>query len=207
MIGTYDGGVVFAAAIPYLRDIARYISIWVVRLDKTGNILWQTALDGNVEDNLLLLETDDGGSLILSSSSSYGDWPISKLRLIRLNSRGVQLWDRWYGDGENHLAPVGVMNTKDGGYLIAAHSSQTADLYDEKDLLLLKTDSSGMIKNCSWMDNSTFDPPEDKVPDSTLFSWDDAVYYQGHFIVTRKTETSREHENADFPFIPICQFP
>lgn len=204
ILGTREGGALFAAAVRYLRSLAPEISIWVVRLGQSGEVIWQKAFDGGEEEALVLHETHDGGFLILSSSGLMMDRPASTLRLIRIDGGGNILWDRWYGDGINQIIPRGVVESRYGGFLIAAQLSPPEGDPGQQELLLLQTDASGYIPNCAWLQIPPFDPPLEKIPETTLESWSRPALFKADLAPERTGEPWLEIREASQEFRTIC---
>ena len=207
VLATKDGGGFFAAAIRYLRSIAPAVGIWVARFDPVGEILWQYALDGGIEVELIAHETNDGGILITTGSGYMANLPSSQLRLIRLDTQGKQLWDRWYGDGVNYLVPLDLIEQGDGGFLIVAEVSPTTDGQYYQDLILLKTDQQGLVKNCSWLSESPLDPPITLEPDTVLNSWTNTELKQDEGSAERLPDYTIDLFDAKLEVEIICRSP
>jgi hypothetical protein len=205
VLGTRDGGAFYAAAIRYLRSMAPHVGIWVIRLDQEGNNLWQYALDGGIEEDLIARETSNGGFILATASGYMADLPSSKLRLIHLNKNGDQVWDRWYGDGEHYLSPLDVIEMPGGGFLIAATSSRTTDPGYLETLLLLRADGTGRIGTCPWLEDSPLETPEPREPDTDLTGWPDPNRVQQDFITERLPDVLIEVVPAEWAFDTICE--
>jgi parallel beta-helix repeat protein len=80
-----------------------------------------------------VVETDDGGYAIVGSTNSYGAGG-SDFWLVKTDSVGNREWDRTYGRSDKADYAYSVIQTIDGGYLMAGN-------------LLIKTDSMG---NPQW---------------------------------------------------------
>ncbi len=99
-------------------------NIWVLKIDKQGQILWEEVLGGNKVDWMRDMEiTLDRGLIILGLTNSdsgdisnpNGGWD---LWMIKLNSDGEKQWDFSLG-GEGFEEGGSVIQTSDGGYLVA----------------------------------------------------------------------------------------
>jgi len=207
VLGIKDGGGFFAATIRYLRSIAPAVGIWVARFNSVGEILWQNALDGGIEVELIAHETNEGGILITTGSGYMANLPSSQLRLIRLNPEGEQLWDRWYGDGVNNLVPLDLIEQGDGGFLIVAEVSPTTDGQYYQNLILLKTDQQGLVKNCSWLSESPLDPPITLEPDSVQTSWTNTEFVQDEGWAERLPDYTIDLFDAKLEVDIICKSP
>lgn len=133
--------------------------LWLVRVDKLGNIQWQRRYGGNnLEDAVSLCSTDDGGFVIGANTWSvdgdavghHGGDSTSDIWILRLDSLGNIGWKRQYGGSGNdqlsdmiattdgHFDFVGFSNSTDGDLL--GHSSDTSGW-------IVSLDSTG---NIAW---------------------------------------------------------
>lgn len=103
------------------------IDIWSVRLDATGNILWERALGGSKDDHLVdIFSTPEGGFMVAGSSFSQdGDRsaPLgySDSWLIKLDAEGFTAWDHSYGGTSDELMEQ-IIKTPDEGYLMVSRT-------------------------------------------------------------------------------------
>jgi len=114
--------------------------VWLVKINSQGDTLWtQTYGGGGWEEGSSLINTVDGGFLIAGTTTSFGaGYP--DYWLIKTDSEGDTLWTRTYG-GTAYDDGKSVIQTTDGGYLVAGHTySFGAGLWD---IWLIKTDSQG----------------------------------------------------------------
>jgi len=118
-------------------------SLYVVRTDGDGNLLWEaTYVGADPSDSGLgysLQETPDGGFIVAGVRSREG------AILLKVDWQGNLLWEKRLSDGG--VSPTGawvVRVTEDGGYLLAGAESR-----DGKETgFLWKTDEEG---NTLWM--------------------------------------------------------
>lgn len=129
---------------------------WILRLDASGNKLWDRTYGGPSNDNCAAAAaTADGGVIVAgnSSSTNLGDKSQpSRGRadywILRLDSDGNKVWDKTYG-GTNDDQALAVAVTPDDGVLVAGQSSSGAsgDKTEASrgllDYWILKLDSSG----------------------------------------------------------------
>src|SRR5688572_2322745 len=129
---------------------------WVVKLDASGNKLWDKAFGGSTPDQLQTLQqTSDGGYILGGYSSS----PISGEKsqacqgnsdywVVKIDAIGNKMWDKTFG-GNNIDWLYSVQQTSDGGYIlggtsqspISGHKSQASQ--GNFDYWLVKLDASG----------------------------------------------------------------
>jgi hypothetical protein len=131
---------------------------WVVKLNNTGNIVWQKCLGGTWPDEAMSIkQTSDGGYILVgNTSSNNGD--VSGLHgyfdgwIVKLSSNGNIQWQKCIGGSENDYLNS-IQLTQDGGYIVAGRTaSNDGDVsgnhntvyYD--DLWIVKIDQSGNIQ-------------------------------------------------------------
>jgi hypothetical protein len=164
---THDGGYLVAGVIGsndgnVTNMHGGYTDVWLAKLDASGNLLWEKALGGSLEDGgdipwvggASITLTNDGGFIIVTSSKSndgdvsgnHGDFDCW---VIKFDSIADIEWQKCYGGS---LIDYGgdIMPTSDGGYLITS-STQSSD----GDVIgnvwnfaswIFKTDSVGTIQ-------------------------------------------------------------
>ncbi|HMK47387.1 MAG TPA: hypothetical protein VK436_12245 [Methanocella sp.] len=125
-----------------LRDL------WIAKTDDTGSILWDKTFGGKGMDRgTSIIATKDKGYLV----TGYTDTgPVYKLWLIKVDASGNQEWAKTFGSDGNGLdksrygtlGTVGesIVNTIDGGYVIAGYSNAYTG---SMELYVLKTNLSG----------------------------------------------------------------
>jgi hypothetical protein len=140
MEATKDGGLVLAGyslSFPQGDKTSPWYGsgdFWVVRLDPSGNILWDGSYGGSLTDAAWAIrQTLDGGFIIGGDSLSdangsktsphqgtegntdYDGW------LVRIDADGEQLWDYSLGGNRHDFIP-NVIPTRDNGFLVCAAS-------------------------------------------------------------------------------------
>jgi len=118
------------------------------KLDPNGNEIWSHLYGGDGPDfGLSVIQTEDGGYALTGYTCSYGAG-VADAWLIKTNADGKVIWQRTYGDTNHDLVNT-VIQTEDGGYLLAGQSAS----YSQSgfDGWLVKTDHKG---NLQW--NQTY---------------------------------------------------
>lgn len=173
---TADGNFIFSAnSNSYDHDVVgvhdpynyagSYVNrdFWIVKIDPTGTIIWQTCVGGNGSEASLgahaIALTTDGGLIV--AGENYGPWAPSPFayyncKLAKLSAGGVVEWEKTYGGTYDDRA-YAVVQTSDGGYAFAAeaqsglpevvgiHGSSGGHGY-YGDIWLVKTDASGNVQ-------------------------------------------------------------
>lgn len=167
---------------------------WVVKLDKTGNIVWQKTYGGSAPDYAYSIkQTNDGGYVVVGTTASFGTGVYgtyaADILLLRLDGDGNLLWSKVYGGGLAEEA-ARVSLTPDGGYVI---SGITGSFSDNLDLWLVKINSSGDIL---WQKRYG--------GAKTDFAADHKVLSDGSIIMTGKTyNVSEKQYDANSQCAPV----
>lgn len=133
-----------------------YASIWLVKTDASGNIVWQKALGtllyscyGNS-----VQQTTDGGYIITGIEGAPADKNGQQVALIKVDATGNTTWEKVYG-GESADFGNSVRQTADGGFIIAGLTSSnsgdvvgnhTTGLSGTADVWVVKFTTAGLIE-------------------------------------------------------------
>lgn len=132
---------------------------WVLKLDGSGNLLWQKSYGGS--------NSDRGTSIVSSLSGSYyviagdsrsidgdvtghiGAVAIPNYWIIKIDSAGNLLWEKNFGGTFSDI-PEKIITTTDSGYVIIGSSGSSdfdvSSNYGNWDYWVLKIDSVGIIE-------------------------------------------------------------
>ena len=139
--------------------IGGWADIWVVKLDTSGNILWQNVYGGTgneyyylsavelADKNIIIgceTNSDSSGTKTENSRGEYDYW------VFKIDSAGNQLWDKTIGgSGTDEL--VDIVVNPNGNILLTGTSDspisgeKTEDTYGWEDYWLVEMDSTGNI--------------------------------------------------------------
>ncbi|KRP09018.1 MAG: hypothetical protein ABR95_11430 [Sphingobacteriales bacterium BACL12 MAG-120813-bin55] len=104
--------------------------IWVLKLDNSGNIIWQNTIGGTSSDKLFaeIVQTIDGGYILGATSNSNTSADKSEASLgdedywiIKLDNTGNLLWENTIG-GNSADVLYSVNQTQNGGFLLGGTS-------------------------------------------------------------------------------------
>jgi hypothetical protein len=109
-----------------------YTHYWVVKLDTTGNIIWQKSLGGSLgETATSIYQTIDSGYIVSGTSySNDGDVTghhglvtshTSDYWIVKLDTIGNIVWQQSLGGTDNDQAQS-IQQTAEGGYIIAGNT-------------------------------------------------------------------------------------
>jgi len=126
IIKTNDGA--FAAAGLKSSSPLKW-NYYLVKLDQTGEILWEKTYDsGDLDDPQAMIQTNDGGYMIVGYSSSEPHYNSSDIFIVKTDAEGNELWSKLY-DFQDHDMGYSIIETSDGGYLISSQTAQYGDYF------------------------------------------------------------------------------
>ena len=136
---------------------------WILRLDGSGNILWERSFGFSGHDHSYdVIQTDDGGFffagfLDVTQSNGEGNFGkgsgltrhgVGEFWGTKLDANGNLQWRRYFG-GTNNDRAHGVVQADDGGYVMAGFSeSDDFDISNTKgsyDFWVVKVDKNGSM--------------------------------------------------------------
>ena len=189
------------------------MDFWVIKLDHLGNEVWNNRFGGFSSDsaNSIIL-TDDGGMVVVGTSSSENDGDKSEISkgkkdywIVKLSDAGVIEWDYSYGGADDDECTA-VVQLQDGGFFLAGYSKSTngADKSDSAfnasiDYWILRIDASGVKL---W--DRTFGGDEDDYCRDLILTSDGSAIMTGNSysgISGNKTVTS--HGGTDIWLVKI----
>jgi hypothetical protein len=136
-----DGGFIVAGSYEDIDYDLRYAMI--LKLDADGNLVWRRiysvgGLNSRVES---AKQTKDGGIILLGVAYSEFS-PELDITVTKLNTAGDIVWSKIFEEFDDDY-PSAILQTEDGGYIVAANSLSYPS--EERDGLLLRLDPSGEI--------------------------------------------------------------
>jgi hypothetical protein len=165
IIQTTDGGYLLGGSsisdqsgVKTENTINESFDYWVLKLDKTGKIIWDNTIGGIQFERLsTLLETASGYFLCGSANSAVGYdktvdnegttlWP--DFWVVKINKSGAILWDSVYGNTNRDELSAAVVAT-DGGIVLGGTSysprggNKKQDFVGNGDYWIIKIDSLG----------------------------------------------------------------
>jgi PKD repeat protein len=165
---------------------------WVVRLDGTGQKVWNTTLGGDGSDEAnAVWQTSDGGYIVAgeTESNQTGDVGFNHgsvdYWVVKLDDAGQKVWNTTLGGNKAEEEATVGRQTSDGGYVVAGktYSNQSDDVgfnHGEVDCWVVKLDGSGRKV---W--NATLGGAGDDDANAVQQTMD------GGYIVAGKTESDR----------------
>lgn len=137
---TIDGGyIVVGTARPTISDR----DVWLIKLDASGNILWQTTYgSAKADEPVNVFVTSDGGYVVGAWSWGLGAGQTDAW-IFKVNSAGAMVWQHTYG-WASFEDVFGFAETSDGGYVFVGF---TQSLDASNGMWIGKLNSNG---NMEW---------------------------------------------------------
>lgn len=138
---TPSGGLVFAADFFEQGggDVSNYYGsqdIWVCNLDADGNIIWETTLGNQYEDEVGdILVKENGNFVVLGETSGLGDMVNCNFHsgymrdfwVVELDANGEMLWQECYG-GSKHEQGFDIIENNEGYTILGVSASNDGDV-------------------------------------------------------------------------------
>ena len=156
---------------------------WVLKLDSSGAVEWQSTYGGTGSDATnSIQQTSDGGYIVAAYTYSFGAGN-DDAWILKLDSSGAVEWQYTYG-GAGYDSARSIRQTSDGGYIAAGFTDSFGA--GDCDLWVLKLDSTG---NLDWQ-HMYGDANEDYA--NSIQQTDD-----GGYIVAGETDSFNVDPNGD----------
>ncbi len=106
---------------------------WILKLDDSGNLVWQKLLGGSLVDQAFSIkQTSEGGYIVAGHSSSSNTGTLlgfinngnTDTWVLKLNSTGTITWQKLLGGSIDDYGRS-IQQTSDDGFIIAAYSSSS----------------------------------------------------------------------------------
>lgn len=134
---TTDGGFILAGS-KYTSVYTTKFDIWLVKIDVSGEIIWEKTYGGDGDDYAWSVQQTSDGGYIICGEYYVGGVNEFDIFLLKTDSNGEVLWERIF----NHILHDrgwSVLQTPDGGYIVAGDTFTGPNV----DGILIKTDSNG----------------------------------------------------------------
>lgn len=151
VIQTSDGGYIIAGStMPKRNENDDNMDMLVIKTDSQGNKMWEklygdrSVLGGPAEVGYSIKGTKDGGYVITGSRFGETGWDVY---LVKIGPMGEGQWSTCFNgiNGDQYHpsweAGFDVMQTSDGGYIVAGDTSQEQSM--DNNIYVIKTDGSG----------------------------------------------------------------
>jgi uncharacterized delta-60 repeat protein len=141
---TSDGGYIVAGVTESFGAGGR--DFWVLKLDASGQVLWQKTYGGIYDDEAFSIQqTTDGGYIAAGETYSSGAG-YTDVWVLKLDAGGNVQWQKTYGWG-GYDSATSIQQTSDGGYIVAGWTESFGA--GGRDFWVLKLDRNGDVANCT----------------------------------------------------------
>jgi hypothetical protein len=141
---TSDGGYIVAGVIDYYYSW----DVWVLKLDGSGNLVWEYTYDSSVRDEAFSIQQTSDGGYVFAGHCDTGTDPMSPPEdfcITKIDENGELAWQKIY-DGSDTDKAMAISQTRDGGYIVVGFTYSFNALAYDTDAWVLKLDSSGDIQ-------------------------------------------------------------
>ncbi|GAG55564.1 unnamed protein product, partial [marine sediment metagenome] len=140
IIQTNDGGYAIAG-FTVLEDTGDK-DIWVIKLDKEGNKVWDKTIGGTSEDWANSIIQDKNGNYIVAGWTKSIGVGKTDVWIVKLDKIGNLIWDKTFGGSENDEAHS-IIQTDDGGYAVVGWTKSKGT--GNSDVWVIKLDENGNL--------------------------------------------------------------
>lgn len=101
---------------------------WIVKLNSTGNIVWQKTMGGSNNDQAVAIQQTADGGYIVAALTQSNDGDVSGNHggqdywIVKLSSNGTILWQKTLGSSSFDKATA-IQQTSDSGYIIVGEAN------------------------------------------------------------------------------------
>ena len=114
--------------------------VYLIKINSFGDTIWTRTYGGiNNDYGFNVEETNDGGFVIIASTTSFGSGP-RDMYLIRTDNNGYLLWSKTYG-GINTEEGLSVSKCTDSGFIVSGWTYSYGS--GQRDVYLIRTNSIG----------------------------------------------------------------
>ncbi|MDD4334144.1 MAG: hypothetical protein PHY77_00870 [Desulfotomaculaceae bacterium] len=140
---TKDGGFIMAGGTESFG--AGIYDVYLVKLDSSGDLIWEKTYGGAVSDcGYSLLQLADGGFLIAGNTESFGAGN-TDVYLLRIDAGGEMIWQKTYGGSGSDYGWALAAAPDGGGYIIAGEKEMAGEQGAIFTTYLLQVDPDGSL--------------------------------------------------------------
>jgi hypothetical protein len=135
--------------------------IWIVKLSKDGNLLWQKTFGGTKEDNAASIHETLDGSFVVAATTYSDDLDITDKRsvfvnnadfwIFKIDGNGKLLWQEVYGGSNDEITSSLIENSDGNIFVTGTTNSNNLDISNKRggqgnqDIWVLKLNSDGNL--------------------------------------------------------------
>ncbi|WP_146201627.1 hypothetical protein [Sediminitomix flava] len=143
IVEAHDGGYIVAGRSVGVSGNTD-LSLW--KISSTGTQEWKYTFGGReTEEVAEMIQSNDGGYVIVGSSDSYGSGrDIKDIWAIKVDKNGKQVWTHTYGSATSIDEGKAIIPAHDGGYVIMGTTYNLGGESNPSDVYVTKIDESGV---------------------------------------------------------------
>ena len=137
-----DGSIILAG---YSNSFSNGYDLFLVKIQENGNHLWTKTIGGNDWDFCFAAHQtihSTTGVVLAGETYSYGNGNGDAF-LVKINTNGDTLWTKTFGGNENDRFNDVIED--ENGNIICIGTTNSNTLYEDNDIWIVKTDSSGNL--------------------------------------------------------------
>jgi len=129
--------------------------VWVLKIDPTGDIIWQKTFGGSNRDEASSVLINPDGSIMVAGLTKSDDGDVSFNKgfvdawLLKLSTDGDLLWEKTYGGRGNDIG-VQIKASRNGGYAFLCESNSLdqdiSDAIGNGDFWFIKLSENGDLE-------------------------------------------------------------
>jgi len=160
IVPTSDGGCVILGRTRCPADDSGWVNLCLIKLDANGDSLWAINYQRiGIDEEAFIAETSDRGFVIgcnhydpfdtvdtVMHDTVWSGIPL-KFRILRTDSCGEQLWDRYYMSRYFVLKGFSIAETPAGNFFVTGSRNTSIPSYKPADVWVMKIDQEG---NSIW---------------------------------------------------------
>ena len=154
MMKTSDGGYALAgyASTTQIQNNGYDTISWVAKVNSAGKLMWTNSFGGVGSSQAnSVFQTSDGGYALAGETNSFSATGESEFWLVKTDSTGNVQWSKPFGSSIGSSEANSIIQTSDGGYVLAGNIAYGSGNSAGNDVWLVKTDTSGnMIWNRTY---------------------------------------------------------
>ncbi|MFN0176174.1 MAG: T9SS type A sorting domain-containing protein [Saprospiraceae bacterium] len=145
VVATKDTGYVIAGYVDEDATGPADRDIYLLKTDAFGNKLWDRTFGGSFDDEARAMKELADGSLVLTGFQSYTGNTKENIFALKTDSEGNLVWFNTYGQQEYRRRGHSILAIPNGDFVIAGESKATLSAVDDKDVLALRINASGVL--------------------------------------------------------------
>jgi len=125
--------------------------IYAFKINSVGNIIWEFEYPGGNRKGQDIIETYDGGYVVLGINVAF---IANKIFLIKLNQNGQMVWEKTYSFQNSPNLMCEIIKTQDSGFILVGERQCNSGY---SDIWIMKTDQFG---DSTWTKTIEYDGPD-----------------------------------------------